>query len=98
MGSDTTEAISVKIDVKKIEVRLVSGYGAQESDRQAKIHEINQIERIKLLWDQIKKFKWNPFCQVLETKPCNSCGQQFRTVSRFDNQEKENHNENLKNQ
>ena len=51
MGSDTTEAILVKINVNKFEVRLVLGYGAQESDRQAKIHEMNEIERKKLLWD-----------------------------------------------
>ena len=51
MGNDSTEAISVKIHVNKFEVRLIVGYGAQENDRQAKLHEISQNERKKLLWD-----------------------------------------------
>ena len=51
MGSDTTEVISVKIDVNKFEIRLIVGYGAQENDWQAKLHYLSQDERKKLLWD-----------------------------------------------
>ena len=36
MGTDATEAISVKINVNNFEIRLIVGYGAQESDSQAK--------------------------------------------------------------
>ena len=51
MGSDTTEVISVKINVNKFEVRLIVGYGAQENDRQEKLHDLSQDEKKKLLWD-----------------------------------------------
>ena len=51
MGNDATEAISVKININKLEVRLIVGYGAQENDRQAKLHEMSQDERKMLLWD-----------------------------------------------
>ena len=51
MGNDTTEAISVKININTFEVRLVVGYGAQENDRQAKVHEMSQDEKKLLLWD-----------------------------------------------
>ena len=51
MGNDATEAISVKININKFEVRLVVGYGAQENDRQAKLHEMSTDERKMLLWE-----------------------------------------------
>ena len=51
MGSDTTEAISVKINVNQFEIRLIVGYGAQENDRQASVHDMSQSERKQLLWD-----------------------------------------------
>ena len=51
LGNDQIEAISVKININKFEVRLVVGYGAQENDRQAKLHAMNQAERKMLLWD-----------------------------------------------
>ena len=37
MGIDATEAISVKVNINQFEIRLVVGYGAQESDRQTKL-------------------------------------------------------------
>ena len=51
MGNDATEAISVKININKFEVSLIVGYGAQENDRQAKLHEMSQDEIKMLLWD-----------------------------------------------
>ena len=51
LGTDQAEAISVKININKFEVRLVVGYGAQENDRQAKLHAMNPAERKMLLWD-----------------------------------------------
>ena len=51
MGTDETEALSVKININAFEIRLVVGYGAQESDRQAKLHDMDQTERKMLLWD-----------------------------------------------
>ena len=54
MGTDATEAISVKVNVNKFEIRLIVGYGAQESDRQAKLFEMSQVERKMLLWDFLK--------------------------------------------
>ena len=49
MGSDTTEAISVKINVNQFEIRLIVGYGAQENDRQASVHDMSQSERKKIV-------------------------------------------------
>ena len=54
-GDDATEVISVKVNVNKFEMRLVVGYGAQDNDRQAKIHEMSQLERKKLLWDFLEE-------------------------------------------
>ena len=51
MGTDETEAISVKIIINTFEIRLVVGYGAQESDRQARVHDMDQNERKMLLCD-----------------------------------------------
>ena len=51
IGTDQTEAISVKININKFEIRLVVGYGAKENDRQAKLHSMSQVERKMLLWD-----------------------------------------------
>ena len=54
-GNDATEAISVKINVKTFEMRLVVGYGAQENDRQAKLHNMSQNERKQLMWNFIEE-------------------------------------------
>ena len=54
-GNDATEVISVKINVNKFEIRLVVGYGAQENDRQAKLHEMSQTDWKQLLWDFLEE-------------------------------------------
>ena len=51
MGTDATEAIAVKVNINQFEIRLVVGYGAQESDGQAKLFEMSQVDRKLLLWD-----------------------------------------------
>jgi hypothetical protein len=53
-GDDETEAISIQIEVTKLKVRLVVGYGACDSDRQAKKLKTSQKERKMKLWQFIE--------------------------------------------
>ena len=53
-GDDETEAISIQIEVTKLKIRLVVGYGACDSDRQAKKLETSQKERKMKLWQFIE--------------------------------------------
>ena len=48
-GNDESEAISVQIEINELKIRLVVGYGALMSDRQAKQIDTTQIERKKKL-------------------------------------------------
>ena len=54
-GDDETEALSIQIEVTNLKIRLVVGYGACGSDRQAKKLEIEQKERKMKLWDFIER-------------------------------------------
>ena len=53
-GDDECEAMTVQITVNELEVRLVVGYGACESDRQAKKLDTTQKERKLKLWDYLE--------------------------------------------
>ena len=53
-GDDETEAISIQIEVTELKIRLVVGYGACESDRQAKKLETTQNDRKDKLWEFIE--------------------------------------------
>ena len=53
-GDDECEALTVQVKVNKLEARLVVGYGACESDRQAKKLDITQKERKQILWDYLE--------------------------------------------
>ena len=46
--------MTVQIKVNTLEVRLVVGYGACESDRQAKKNDTTQGERKQKLWDYLE--------------------------------------------
>ena len=50
-GDDESEAMTVQIKVNQFEIRIVVGYGACESDRQAKKLETSQKERKLKLWE-----------------------------------------------
>ena len=52
-GDDESEALTVLIEVSTLKVRLVVGYGANESDRQAKKLETTQKERKQKLWEYL---------------------------------------------
>ena len=52
-GDDESEALTIQVDVSNLQVRLVVGYGACDSDRQAKKLEITQIERKNKLWEYL---------------------------------------------
>ena len=53
-GDDECEAMAVQVKVNQLEVRLVVGYGACESDRQAKKLDTTQKERKLKLWDYLE--------------------------------------------
>ena len=53
-GDDECEAMPVQIKVNELEVRVVVGYGACESDHQAKKIEITQKDRKQKLWDYLE--------------------------------------------
>ena len=53
-GDDESEALTVLIEVSNLKVRLVVGYGANESDRQAKKLETTQKERKNKLWEYLE--------------------------------------------
>ena len=50
-GDDESEALTVQISVNNLEIRCVVGYGACESDRQAKKLDTNQHDRKLKLWE-----------------------------------------------
>ena len=53
-GDDETEALTVLIEVNKLKVRLVVGYGACESDRQSKKLDTTPKDRKLKLWEYIE--------------------------------------------
>ena len=54
-GDDESEAMIVQIEINKLQIRLVVGYGACESDRQAKKLETTQKERKNKLWEYLEE-------------------------------------------
>ena len=52
-GDDISEALSIQIEINHMKIRCVVGYGACESDRQAKHLDITQKERRNKLWEYL---------------------------------------------
>ena len=52
-GDDETEALTVRIEVNKLNVRLVVWYGACESNQQTKKYTTKKDRKLKL-WDFIE--------------------------------------------
>ena len=65
-GDDESEAITVVVEVKQLKIRIFVGYGASDSDQQAKKLDITPKERKENLWNYLES-------EVIEAEKNNEC-------------------------